>query len=140
MDSTTSCKPSSTDLYALDNLSMYQLSALFGLLLALYTANCLSLLQILALFGLCITLYAISIERKSRKDSNYQATCDLNSVFRCSKALTGEHSRMLGRMFKLPENHILNIPNTYIGLLFFVCVFFLACHLLLYEFNSFHQK
>src|SRR4051812_26062649 len=40
----------------------------------------------------------------------------------CSRVLTSKWAKMIGLIFDLPENHPLNIPNTYLGVLFYFAI------------------
>jgi uncharacterized membrane protein len=46
-----------------------------------------NLIFLLGLIGLSISIYAVYIETASTLDNEYHASCDINEVISCSKAL-----------------------------------------------------
>src|SRR5690606_34630540 len=52
----------------------------------------------------------------------FKAWCDLGKGMSCTKVLTSPWAKMLGYMFNLPSDHPLNIPNTYLGIIFYFCI------------------
>jgi len=40
----------------------------------------------------------------------------------CSRVLTSPWAKMAGLMFNLPPDHPLNVPNTYLGILFYFAI------------------
>lgn len=69
------------------------------------------------IFGILVTLYAIRVERQSGN-----AMCDINDRMSCSRVLKSPYARMMKMAFNLKENHPLNVPNTYYGLLFYIAI------------------
>lgn len=108
---------------------------------------------LLGLAGLSVSLYAVYIERSKHNDDSYAAYCDLDKTFACSEVLT---SRYGGNMWAwlvimvhcwvscsitpllrysmgmglvriiLGEDHFLNIPNAYYGVVFYMLVIVLG--------------
>uniref|UniRef100_A0A6B2LP68 vitamin-K-epoxide reductase (warfarin-sensitive) n=1 Tax=Arcella intermedia TaxID=1963864 RepID=A0A6B2LP68_9EUKA len=72
--------------------------------------------------GILVSLYGIYVEVNASNDSSFSSWCDLSSYISCSKVLTSEYSRIIAKIFRLPEEHPLNVPNTYIGILFYLAV------------------
>lgn len=81
------------------------------------------ILQLLAIIGFFVSIYAIIIERKASRNSGIKLFCDLNDRVSCSKVLTSKYAKMTGVIFRLRENHLLNVPNTYYGVVFYFAVF-----------------
>lgn len=73
----------------------------------------------LGLLGIIITLYAIWVENHK---NDYKAACDLGENASCSKVLKSPYARMIKMIFKLSNNHIFNVPNTYLGILYYLAV------------------
>jgi vitamin-K-epoxide reductase (warfarin-sensitive) len=76
----------------------------------------------LGLLGLAITLYAIHVERKAASEKAEKAFCDINDRMSCTRVLTSPYAKMVGKIFKLPADHKLNVPNTYYGVLFYIAI------------------
>uniref|UniRef100_A0A6C0C7D6 vitamin-K-epoxide reductase (warfarin-sensitive) n=1 Tax=viral metagenome TaxID=1070528 RepID=A0A6C0C7D6_9ZZZZ len=75
--------------------------------------------MILVLLGICgilIALYAICVERLA---PGVTAMCDINNRASCSRVLKSPYGRMMKLCFDLPDNHPLNVPNTYYGILYY---------------------
>lgn len=89
-------------------------------------------ISLFGLFGLCVSLFAIYVEYKKTKNNNYVSVCDINNRVNCSKVLTSKYSRLTKLLFGLPDNHVMNIPNTYYGVLFYLAVFVYPLPLLTY--------
>lgn len=70
--------------------------------------------QITAIVGILLSLYALYVEKKTERNSRYQAICDINDTMNCGKVLTSEYSRILG------------ISNSVGGILFYIVVFILG--------------
>lgn len=81
---------------------------------------------ILGIVGILVTLYAIGVERNARR--NFTSLCDINDRMSCSRVLTSEYSRMAKYAFNLGDNHPLNVPNTYFGLLFYIAIVCYTCY------------
>ena len=88
------------------------------------------MINIIGLCGICgivVTLYAIYVERMAKSksgggQSKYKAICDVNDSMSCTLVLTSKYSKMMGTIFNLDKDSWFNLPNTYYGLLFYVCV------------------
>jgi uncharacterized membrane protein len=78
------------------------------------------MLQFIALIGIIITSYAIYVEHNAKKGRKFM--CDINDYMSCSAVLTSPYARMIKLVFGLDDNHILNVPNTYVGILFYLAV------------------
>lgn len=78
------------------------------------------MLPLLAILGLAITAYAIYVEKNAKKGRKFM--CDVNDSMSCSVILTSKYARMTKLLFSLKEDHPLNLPNTYYGMLFYFAV------------------
>lgn len=81
-----------------------------------------SIILLFGMLGLLASLYAIHVERKARKEGPGKAACDINNRMSCSSVLTSKYAKMTGLVFSLKENHPLNVPNTYFGVLFYLAI------------------
>eukprot|EP01129_Flabellula_baltica_P008027 TRINITY_DN3160_c0_g1_i1.p1 TRINITY_DN3160_c0_g1~~TRINITY_DN3160_c0_g1_i1.p1 ORF type:complete len:159 (+),score=14.80 TRINITY_DN3160_c0_g1_i1:1-477(+) len=79
-------------------------------------------IQSLGLLGILVCLYAIYVEHKASTEYGFTALCDFDTSMSCSKVLTSKYARMTALFFDLPEGHILNVPNTYFGVVFYVAL------------------
>ena len=79
------------------------------------------MLILLALAGIIVTLYAIYVERQTNK-IGFKAMCDINDYASCSRVLKSPYAKMTKMIFNLKDDHVLNVPNTYFGLLFYIAV------------------
>ena len=73
--------------------------------------------MILILLGICgilVTLYAIYVERLT-----LGAMCDINDRASCSRVLKSPYGRIMKMYFNLPDDHPLNVSNTYYGILYY---------------------
>ncbi len=78
---------------------------------------------VLGVCGILICLYAIYVERNAKgKKRNYKPVCDINDNMSCTLVLTSEYAYMTKYVFNLNNDHPLNVPNTYYGLLFYSCI------------------
>lgn len=71
----------------------------------------------LAICGILVSLYATHVERSKHANPSYQAMCDFSEGASCSRVLTSDASigfGIVGRL--LGDDHPLNLPNTYYGL------------------------
>ena len=71
----------------------------------------------LAICGIVVSLYATHVERSKHANPSYQAMCDFSEGASCSRVLTSDASigfGIVGRL--LGDDHPLNLPNTYYGL------------------------
>ena len=68
----------------------------------------------IAIIGLILAIYAFYTERKLAKNKNYKAVCDFNEQLSCSKN------------FKSAEAKTFFIPNSVLGILFFIIIIILA--------------
>lgn len=70
--------------------------------------------------GVFFSCYAIYIARGKTLDENFEASCDIDETISCTSALLSEYSNGFGIVGKiLGEDHFLNLPNSYMGLIFF---------------------
>lgn len=75
----------------------------------------------LAICGVVVSLYAIHVERSKYANPSYQAMCDFSEHASCSRVLTSDASigfGIVGRL--LGDDHPLNLPNTYYGVVVYV--------------------
>ncbi len=72
------------------------------------------------LAGIVLSCYAINVERQAHKQR--AALCDLNEHISCTRVLTSPYAHFIGHTFGLRKNHWLNIPNTYLGLCWYLLV------------------
>jgi vitamin-K-epoxide reductase (warfarin-sensitive) len=79
-------------------------------------------ITILGICGIIASLYAVYVEQQAKGKKKYVALCDINNNMSCSRVLTSEYAKLGRLFFGLKEDHILNVPNTYYGLLFYVGV------------------
>lgn len=75
-----------------------------------------------AITGLVLTLYTIYVEKRHSRDKNYKAVCDINNRISCSYVISSEYAKLVGKMFRLSDDSVFNVPNTYYGTLFFIAV------------------
>eukprot|EP01127_Copromyxa_protea_P015156 TRINITY_DN4316_c0_g1_i2.p1 TRINITY_DN4316_c0_g1~~TRINITY_DN4316_c0_g1_i2.p1 ORF type:complete len:187 (-),score=19.05 TRINITY_DN4316_c0_g1_i2:23-583(-) len=78
--------------------------------------------QLWALVGVLVSLYSIYVELHASQEDDFVAFCDITPSVSCSKVLTSPYAKMVGYVYDLPEDHSLNVPNTYLGLLFYSAV------------------
>lgn len=82
--------------------------------------------QTWAVLGIIVSLYSIYIEKHASEEADFVALCDFTDSVSCSKVftkqqtltrqvLTSPYARLLGLAANLPEDHFLNVPNTYLG-------------------------
>ncbi len=74
----------------------------------------------LGLVGIVLTSYAIYVAIKYKHNGN--AMCDINNTISCTRVLRSPDAYLIGKIFKLQKNHILNVPNTYLGMLYYILV------------------
>ena len=75
----------------------------------------------LAICGIAVCLYAIHVERSKHANPSYHAMCDFSEGASCSRVLTSDASigfGIVGRL--LGDDHPLNLPNTYYGVVVYV--------------------
>ncbi len=72
------------------------------------------IIAILALMGILLSFYALYIEKKLEKNKNYKPVCDLSDKFSCSKNFTSRDAK------------IFFIPNSLLGILFYLIIMILA--------------
>ena len=68
----------------------------------------------LVIIGIILAIYALYTERKLAKNKNYKAVCDFNEQLSCSKN------------FKSSEAKTFFIPNSILGILFYITVMILV--------------
>jgi vitamin-K-epoxide reductase (warfarin-sensitive) len=69
----------------------------------------------LALLGFGVSAYGYFLERKTRRNAQYKAACDLSDKISCTRAFTSPYAKM-----------IFGISNTVIGMAFYTGMFVLA--------------
>ena len=69
---------------------------------------------ILSFIGIILSIYAYSVERKSKKQENYKAICDINERMSCSKAFSSKYGSILG------------ISNAIKGIFFYIILIILS--------------
>jgi vitamin-K-epoxide reductase (warfarin-sensitive) len=85
--------------------------------------------QLWSLLGIVVSIYSIYVEHHASVEDDFVALCDINQSVSCSKVcqifcqmtgevLTSPYARLLGLVADLPEDHYLNLPNTYFGTCF----------------------
>lgn len=89
------------------------------------------IISLWALLGMVATVYAIYVEHKKKKNPKEKLFCDISNKINCG-ALTSDYSRLLKMAFNLNDAHLFNIPNTYLGGLFYFAVFLYPLPLLTY--------
>ncbi len=80
-----------------------------------------NMLVYLGIIGIIVALYAIKVEQNVHK-AGFKAMCDINDHVSCSRVLSSPYAKMMKMTFGLADDHPLNVPNTYYGLLFYVAV------------------
>eukprot|EP00743_Colponemidia_sp_Colp-15_P006313 GILK01006792.1.p1 GENE.GILK01006792.1~~GILK01006792.1.p1 ORF type:complete len:159 (-),score=17.28 GILK01006792.1:249-725(-) len=81
----------------------------------------LSWVQKLAIIGMAVSGYALYVEHKAVSTPNYKALCDVSEQISCSAVFSSKYGHSVGML--LGDNHYLNLPNAFYGLLFYVAVF-----------------
>ena len=71
-------------------------------------------LQIISAIGFSVSIYALHVERKSTKQKNYKAICDISKNASCTKA------------FSSPQGKALGVSNASVGIIFYLTIFALA--------------
>jgi vitamin-K-epoxide reductase (warfarin-sensitive) len=74
---------------------------------------------LLGIAGLLTTLYAIKVEKN---EDGKKSLCDVNDGMSCTRVLKSPYARMTKYTFGLSNSNPLNQPNTYYGVLFYLCV------------------
>ena len=69
---------------------------------------------IVSLIGVALCLYGISIEQEIRKNPLHKAACDISELISCTKTFTSPYAKLLG------------ISNSWVGLIFYCGMLFLA--------------
>lgn len=69
---------------------------------------------IVSLVGILVCLYGLFVERKLETNPNYKAACDISEHVSCTKPLLSPWNRKFG------------ISNIQIGMIAYLCMFFLA--------------
>lgn len=80
---------------------------------------------LVSIIGLLISLYAVHIENAST-DNNYHASCDVNEVISCTKALLSEQSHIFAYLGIVPKNSLLDLPNAIYGIVFYLLVLIIS--------------
>ncbi|GAU89647.1 hypothetical protein RvY_02175 [Ramazzottius varieornatus] len=76
-----------------------------------------------SVLGLIISAYALYVEKRLHDDDTYKPLCDINEELRCSKALSSKYGYGFGFLGNaLGPNHILNLPNTVYGIIFYILI------------------
>jgi len=71
-------------------------------------------LQIFAVIGLLLSIYAYHVEKKSKKEANYRAICDINDRMNCAQVVGSEYGKTAG------------VSNSLGGALFYILAFILT--------------
>jgi len=90
---------------------------------SLKTSN---LIFLLGLVGLSISIYAVYIETASSLDNEYHASCDINEVISCSKALLSQQAHIFSYLGIIPKDSLLDYPNAVYGIIFYVLVLIIS--------------
>ena len=70
-------------------------------------------MNIVIIIGFLLSIYAYYVEKKSEKNKEYKAICDLSENMSCNKAFTSKYGKIAG------------ISNSIPGIIFYVLVFLL---------------
>jgi len=81
---------------------------------------------LLGLVGLSISIYAVYIETASTLDNEYHASCDINEVISCSKALLSQQAHIFSYLGIIPKDSLLDFPNAVYGIIFYVLVLIIS--------------
>mmetsp|Transcript_13367 Transcript_13367/g.27278 ORF Transcript_13367/g.27278 Transcript_13367/m.27278 type:complete len:193 (+) Transcript_13367:169-747(+) len=88
-----------------------------------------SLLKTLPLFGLILSVYALHVESNYHRNSGESALCDIELPFdivaSCTKTLTSPESHVLSYLNLLPHGSTLDVPNAFLGVLFYASLLLL---------------
>ena len=68
---------------------------------------------IISIIGILLSTYAYYIEKKSSKNKNYKAICDISEKASCSKTLSSKYGKLMG------------ISNSIFGILFYLIIILL---------------
>ncbi|XP_022107375.1 vitamin K epoxide reductase complex subunit 1-like protein 1 [Acanthaster planci] len=80
----------------------------------------------LARWGLCfigtvLSVYALYVETSKEANPQYKAMCDIGESMSCSKVFTSKYGRGFGILGSiLGDHHILNQPNCFLGVIFYI--------------------
>ncbi len=72
-------------------------------------------LLLLAILGFALSVYAYFVEINVARDEAYKPICDISDRMSCTKLFASQYAKLVG------------IPNTMIGMLFYILIFVLAC-------------
>ncbi len=75
------------------------------------------------LLGILLSLYAVYVEHKSHADHSYEALCDINATFSCSKVFSSEYGRLLSYWGLVEANSPLDRPNAEYGAILYTTMF-----------------
>jgi vitamin-K-epoxide reductase (warfarin-sensitive) len=71
--------------------------------------------------GIALSVYALFVELRKHRDPGYAAACDIGRHASCSRVLTSPYGKGFGILrHLLGEQHVLNVPNTVVGLIFYI--------------------
>ncbi|KAJ3607379.1 hypothetical protein NHX12_024430 [Muraenolepis orangiensis] len=74
----------------------------------------------LCTLGLVLSVYALHVELSKERNPDYRAMCDLGESVSCSKVFTSRWGRGFGLVqFLVAEDHVLNQPNSILGIIFY---------------------
>ena len=85
-----------------------------------------NLIFLLGLIGLSISIYAVYIETASTLDNEYHASCDINEVISCSKALLSQQAHIFSYLGIIPKDSLLDFPNAIYGIIFYVLLLIIS--------------
>ncbi|XP_076434799.1 vitamin K epoxide reductase complex subunit 1-like protein 1 isoform X2 [Babylonia areolata] len=75
----------------------------------------------LSVVGVVISVYSLYVELQKEKNPNFRAACDFNDKMSCSRVLTSKYARGFGFVGKLlGRDHLLNVRNCNLGILFYL--------------------
>ena len=70
-------------------------------------------LKVISVVGFLLSIYAYYVEKKSEKNKEYKAICDLSENMSCNKAFTSEYGKLMG------------ISNSIYGIFFYILILLL---------------
>ncbi len=81
----------------------------------------------LSLVGLSLSAYTYYVELKMEEDSGYEALCDIDATFSCTKVFNSSYARGFGLVEKVAgADHWLNQPNPVYGFAFYSVIIILG--------------
>ena len=71
-------------------------------------------IYIISIIGLFLSVYAFFVEKNIKKSKSYKPLCDISNKVSCTKAFSSKYGSLAG------------ISNSFVGIFFYLIVFFLA--------------